>query len=186
MAGLGHVDVIDRNATKPKDEDNGQAAAGVTPRTESLGHDGHPHSGAMAGMGPVPQLTALPVLIPGRGGTHQAASVPLLAAALPNVPRAARAAARLPNFEMAISFIDAVERLLPIPSTIRLATEGSNDASEAAIMGLPIRAQARVDALARGVARMPTFDTAITFIDVVERLMATPSAKRPRTDIDAR
>ncbi|CAI5529975.1 unnamed protein product [Closterium sp. Naga37s-1] len=107
MAGLGHGDVIDRNATKLKDEDNGQAEPGVTPRAASLGHDGHPHSGAMA------------------------------------------AAARLPNFETAISFIDVVERLLPIPSTIRLATEGTNDAREAAIMGVPIRARARVDALAR-------------------------------------
>ncbi|CAI5999759.1 unnamed protein product [Closterium sp. NIES-64] len=143
LDGHRHGDVIDRNASKPKDEDNGQAAPGVTPRTASLGHDGRLHSSAMA------------------------------------------TAARLPNFVTAISFIDVVERLLPIPSTIRLPTEGANDAKEAANMGLPIRAQARVDALARAVARLPTFDTAITFIDVVERLMPSPSAKRPRTDIDA-
>ncbi|CAI5950138.1 unnamed protein product [Closterium sp. NIES-64] len=106
LDGHRHGDVIDRNASKPKDENNGQAAPGVTPRTASLGHDGRLHSGAMA------------------------------------------AAARLPNFETAISFIDVVERLLPIPSTIRLPTEDANDAKEVAIMGLPIRAQAHVDALA--------------------------------------
>ncbi|CAI5962461.1 unnamed protein product [Closterium sp. NIES-65] len=185
LDGHRHGVVIDRNASKPTDEDNGQAAPEVTLRTASEGHDVRLRSSATASMGPVPQAMAFTVLIRGPGGTHQMASVPLLACALPNVPRAARAAARLPNFVTAISFIDVVERLLPIPSTIRLPTEGANDAKEAANMGLPIRAQARVDALARAVTRLPTFDTAITFIDVVERLMPSPSAKRQRTDIDA-
>ncbi|CAI5464687.1 unnamed protein product [Closterium sp. Yama58-4] len=185
LAGLGHTNNTDRHATKCKDEETAQAETGVYQRTTSMGHDGAARASAVTGTALFITSDCTPVdIITGTGGTQQAAGVALQAAALPTVLCGSRAAARPPNFDTAITFIDIVERLMPIPSGIRRGT-GTHYEREGTTVPLPMPAMPRVHARAAAVTRLPTFDTAIKFIDVVERLMPAHSVKRPRTDLDA-